>query len=174
MQWTKPPVMAINPDKLYSATIKTSLGDIELQLFPDDAPNAVNSFIFLAQQGYYNNVKFHRIVKGFVIQAGDPTGTGTGGPGYKFADERISRDYVEGTLAMANAGPNTNGSQFFITLANLSGRLPKSYTIFGLVTRGLDVVHKISDVPCRASHPGGEASSPATDVAINSITIEEG
>ncbi|MGB8707936.1 MAG: peptidylprolyl isomerase [Dehalococcoidia bacterium] len=166
MQWSSPPPMTIDQNKQYTATIKTNYGDIVLQLFPKDAPVTVNNFVFLARQGFYNGVKFHRVVKGFVIQGGDPTGTGTGGPGYRFADEKITRDYVAGTLAMANAGSDTNGSQFFITLVDLSGSLPKKYTIFGQVTGGFDVVQKIGDVPV-------EGSSPIKDVLIDSITIEE-
>jgi cyclophilin family peptidyl-prolyl cis-trans isomerase len=173
MQWSRPPAMTIDKNKQYSATIKTNYGDIQVQLFSNDAPVAVNNFIFLARQDFYNAVKFHRVVKGFVVQGGDPTGRGTGGPGYKFADEKVTKDYVVGTLAMANAGPNTNGSQFFITLADLSGRLPKNYTIFGQVTAGLDVVKKIGDVPVEAQLPGTEASSPKVDVHIDSVTIEE-
>ena len=153
MQWTKPPEMSIDQNKQYTATIKTSYGDIVLQLFPKDAPVTVNNFVFLARQGFYNGVKFHRVVKGFVIQGGDPTGTGTGGPGYKFADEKITKDYVAGTLAMANAGSNTNGSQFFITLVDLSGSLPKKYTIFGQVASGFDVVQKIGNVTVQDSSP---------------------
>jgi len=172
MQWTSPPSMSIDPDMEYLATIKTNFGDIVVQLFPKDAPIAVNNFVFLARQGFYNGVKLHRVVKGFVIQGGDPTGTGAGGPGYKFADEKVTRDYIAGTLAMANAGPNTNGSQFFITLADLIGRLPKNYTIFGLVTSGFNIVQKIGDVPVtRAS--SGELSLPTVDVHVDSITIEE-
>jgi cyclophilin family peptidyl-prolyl cis-trans isomerase len=173
MQWSTPPPMAIDKDKQYMATIKTNYGDIQVQLFPQDAPLTVNNFVFLARQGFYDSVKFHRVVKGFVVQGGDPTGRGTGGPGYKFADEKVTRDYVDGTLAMANAGTNTNGSQFFITLSDLSGRLPKNYTIFGQVTDGLGVVKKIGDVPVEAPLPGMEASSPKVDVHIDSVTIEE-
>jgi cyclophilin family peptidyl-prolyl cis-trans isomerase len=173
MQWSTPPDTIIDKNKQYTATIKTNFGDIQVQLFPKGAPLAVNNFVFLARWGFYNGVKFHRVVKGFVIQGGDPTGRGTGGPGYKFADEKVTRDYVAGILAMANAGPNTNGSQFFITLADLSGRLPKNYTIFGQVTAGLDVVKKIGDVPVEAQLPGMEASSPKVDVHIDSVTIEE-
>jgi len=173
MQWSSPPPMTIDQDKQYMAIIKTNFGDIEVQLFPKDAPLAVNNFVFLARQGFYDGVKFHRVAKDFVIQGGDPTATGMGSPGYRFADEKITKDYVAGTLAMANAGPNTNGSQFFITLANLSGKLPKKYTIFGQVTSGLDVVKKIGDVPVKAKVPGGEVSSPTVDVHIDSITIEE-
>ena len=173
MQWPNPPAMTIDQNKQYTATIKTNYGDIVIQLFPKDAPLAVNSFVFLARQGYFDGVKFHRIVKGFVIQGGDPTGTGSGGPGYKFADEKITRDYVAGTLAMANAGANTNGSQFFITLADLSGRLPKNYTIFGLVTTGLDIVQKIGNVTVAANPMTGEMSSPTVDVHMNSVVITE-
>ncbi len=169
MQWPNPPPMSIDENKQYTATIKTNFGDIVVQLFPKDAPVAVNNFVFLARQGFYDGVKFHRVVKGFVIQGGDPTGTGTGGPGYKFVDEKVTRDYVTGTLAMANAGPNTNGSQFFITLADLVS-LPKNYTIFGIVTSGIDVIKKIEDVSVTRA-PGGEISLPTVDVHINSIAI---
>src|SRR4030042_5161285 len=135
--------MTIDENKKYWAIIKTNFGEIGVELFPGDAPLTVNNFVFLAREGYYNNVKFHRIVQGFVIQAGDPKGTGAGGPGYRFADEKVTQDYTAGTLAMANAGPNTNGSQFFITLADLRARLPKDYTIFGRVTGGFDVAQRI-------------------------------
>jgi cyclophilin family peptidyl-prolyl cis-trans isomerase len=172
MQWPNPPPMSIDQSKEYQATIKTNFGDIVVQLFPEDAPIAVNNFIFLARQGFYNGTKFHRVVKGFVIQGGDPTGTGTGGPGYKFADEEVTRDYIAGTLAMANAGPNTNGSQFFITLVDLSGQLPKNYTIFGLVTSGFDVVQQLGNVSVTRA-TSGELSLPTVDVHIDSITIEE-
>ncbi len=172
-QWPSPPLMTIDQGRQYLATIKTNFGDIEVQLFPQDAPLAVNNFVFLARQGFYNGVKFHRVVKGFVIQSGDRTGTGAGGPGYRFADEKVSRDYIAGILAMANAGSNTNGSQFFITLADLSGRLPKDYTIFGQVTSGFSVVQRIGDVSVSAKVPGGEVSSPTVDVHIDTITIEE-
>ncbi len=172
MRWPSPPAMSISPDRDYVATIKTNLGDVVVQLFPKDAPLAVNNFVFLAQQGFYNGVKFHRVVKGFVIQTGDPTGTGAGDPGYKFPDERVTRDYVTGTLAMANSGPNTNGSQFFITLADLSGRLPKNYTIFGTVTSGFDVVQKIGNVPVTFA-ANGELSRPTSDVHIDTIAVEE-
>ena len=173
MQWSSPPGVTIDQNKQYTATIKSNYGDITVKLFPKDAPLAVNNFIFLSQQGFYNGVKYHRVVKGFVIQGGDPTATGRGGPGYRFPDEPVTKDYVAGTLAMANAGPNTNGSQFFITLSDLSGRLPKNYTIFGLVTAGLDVVQKIGAVPVKAEAPGDEASSPTVDVHIDSVVIQE-
>lgn len=172
MQWTSPPPMSIDQGKEYQATIKTNLGDIVVQLFPEDAPIAVNNFVFLARQGFYNGVKFHRVMKGFVIQGGDPTGTGYGGPGYNFSDEEVTRDYIAGTLAMANSGANTNSSQFFITLADLSGQLAKKYTIFGIVTGGFDVVQKIGDVPVTKT-ANSELSLPTVDVHIDSITIKE-
>ena len=163
--------MTIDQNKEYTATIKTNYGDIVVQLFPKDAPITVNNFVFLARDGFYDGVKFHRVVKGFVIQSGDPTGTGSGGPGYEFDDETITRDYIKGTLAMANAGPNTNGSQFFITLANLTYSLTKDYTIFGLVTSGFDIVQQIGNVPVKTVN--GETSSPTIDVHIETITITE-
>jgi cyclophilin family peptidyl-prolyl cis-trans isomerase len=174
MQWSTPPALAIDQNKTYTATMDTNYGQIVIQLFPKDAPLTVNSFVFLSRQKFYDGVKFHRIVKGFVIQGGDPTGTGSGGPGYKFADEKITRDYVAGTLAMANAGPNTNGSQFFICLADLTGgRLPKNYTIFGLVTAGMDVVQKIGNLPTTVNPSSGENSKPTVEVKINTLTITE-
>jgi cyclophilin family peptidyl-prolyl cis-trans isomerase len=172
MQWSSPPLMTIDPSKEYQATIKTNFGDIVVQLFPKDAPLAVNNFVFLSRQGFYDGVKFYKVVKDFIIHTGDPTGTGNGGPGYTFADEPVTRDYVAGTLAMEINGPNTNGSRFFITLVNLSGTLPKIYTIFGQVISGFDVVQKIGDVPVKASETGG-LSLPAVDVHIDTIIIEK-
>jgi len=169
--YSAPPAMTINQNKEYTAVMKTNYGDITIQLFPKDAPLAVNNFVFLSREGFYEGVKFHRIVKDFVIQGGDPTGTGSGGPGYKFADEPVTRNYITGTLAMANSGANTNGSQFFICLKNVA--LPKSYTIFGLVTAGMDVVQKIGAVPCKLNPSMGEVSTPTVDVHINAITITE-
>ena len=170
--YSSPPPMTIDQNKTYTATIKTNYGDIVIQLLPKEAPLTVNNFVFLARAHFYDGVKFHRVIKNFMIQSGDPTGTGSGGPGYKFADELpITRDYVQGTLAMANSGYNTNGSQFFITLTDLSGSLPKLYSIFGVVTAGMDVVTKIGDVPVKMAN--GEMSSPTVDVHINTITITE-
>ena len=125
-QYTDVPDMAIDPQGQYSATLETNKGTIDVELFPGDAPQTVNNFVCLARDGYFDGTPFHRIVKGFVIQGGDPTGTGSGGPGYTFADEPITREYEKGTLAMANAGPNTNGSQFFIVLEDLRGKLPRT------------------------------------------------
>jgi cyclophilin family peptidyl-prolyl cis-trans isomerase len=164
--------MAIDPEKTYTAEIKTNYGTITAEFYPKDAPQTVNNFICLAKAGYYDNTPFHRIIAGFVIQGGDPTGTGRGGPGYKFNDEPISKDYLKGTLAMANAGPNTNGSQFFIVLDNLTGRLPKNYTVFGQVTSGLDVVDKIAAVPVGRSD-SGENSKPMQPVTLESVTVTE-
>ena len=174
MQWANEPQMRINPDRQYVATISTSMGDLEAELLPKDAPRTVNNFVFLAREGFYENVKFHRIIRGFMVQTGDPTGTGRGGPGYRFADELPSTlNYDRGVLAMANAGPNTNGSQFFIVQGeSVSQSLPKNYSIFGKVTKGLDVLDQIAGVPVRPNATG-EPSSPTTDVIITKVTIVE-
>jgi cyclophilin family peptidyl-prolyl cis-trans isomerase len=167
-QYDQPPAMSIDTGKHYVATLDTNKGTIVIDLFADETPKTVNNFVFLAREGFYDGVCFHRIIKNFMIQGGDPEGTGTGGPGYRFEDEPVTRDYVPGTLAMANAGPNTNGSQFFIMHGNAN--LPKQYTIFGLVSQGLDVVNTIAETPVVSS---GEGSTPLEEVVINSITIEE-
>jgi cyclophilin family peptidyl-prolyl cis-trans isomerase len=131
----------------------------------------VNNFVFLARQGFYNGVTFHRIMPGFVIQGGDPTGTGTGTPGYRFADEHVNRDYSIGTVAMANSGANTNGSQFFICLADLTNQTvyfkAKAYNIFAIVTSGMDVVRKIANVPTDSGN------KPTVDVHMNTVIITE-
>ncbi|HVL23353.1 MAG TPA: peptidylprolyl isomerase [Thermomicrobiales bacterium] len=173
-QWDSAPAMTIDSGKTYTATIETSQGTITAELMADKAPNTVNNFVCLANAGYYSNVPFHRIIAGFMIQTGDPTGTGAGGPGYKFDDELPGDDlsYERGVLAMANAGPNTNGSQFFINHQDNTQNLPKSYTIFGKVTEGMDVVDKIAAVPVTASATG-EPSSPTTPVTITKVTISE-
>ncbi len=143
-QWSEAPVMSIDPKKSYRAEMQTNKGLIELALFPQHAPKTVNNFVFLARAGFYDGVKFHRVISNFVIQGGDPTGTGSGGPGYRFEDELKNNPLIHetGTLSMANAGPNTNGSQFFITHSpqpHLNGR----HTVFGQVTNGMDVVNAI-------------------------------
>jgi cyclophilin family peptidyl-prolyl cis-trans isomerase len=140
--YSAPPEMQIETNRKYKATIRTNKGDIVLELNPAEAPQTVNNFVVLARDGFYDNVTFHRVVPHFVIQGGDPTGTGAGGPGYKFKDEPVVRPYKAGTLAMANAGPNTNGSQFFIVLED-QPTLPPSYTIFGDTVSGMDVVRNI-------------------------------
>lgn len=141
-RYSAPPAMQIDTNKKYHAVIKTNKGDINVELNPAEAPQTVNNFVTLARDGFYDGVTFHRVVPGFVIQGGDPTGTGRGGPGYQFKDEPVRRPYKAGTLAMANAGPNTNGSQFFICLEDQPS-LPPNYTIFGDVTSGMNVVRSI-------------------------------
>lgn len=136
------PVLAADLINAKKATIQTEKGNIVIQFF-GEAPLAASNFIYLADKGFYNGLKFHRREEGFVIQGGDPNGNGTGGPGYSFADERVTRDYKKGIVAMANSGPNTNGSQFFIMLAD-TPQLPKQYTIFGQVIEGQDVVDQIA------------------------------
>jgi cyclophilin family peptidyl-prolyl cis-trans isomerase len=158
-----------------SATISTEKGDIDIDLFTTDAPKASQNFIDLANKGFYDDVVFHRVISGFVIQAGDGEfgkksslnrgRVGTGGPGYKFEDEPVKGDYVRGALAMANAGPNTNGSQFFICHQDLTGRLPKNYTLFGQVTKGLDVVDAIASA--------ADKENPSDPVAMTKVTIHD-
>jgi cyclophilin family peptidyl-prolyl cis-trans isomerase len=159
------------------ATIATDLGDIEIQLYSTDAPKAAQNFVDLANKGYYDDVIFHRVIPGFVAQGGDGQygkrsslergRVGTGGPGYMFEDEPVKGDYARGAVAMANAGPNTNGSQFFICHQDLSGKLPKNYTLFGQVTKGMDVVDQIVNAP-RDSR-----DLPDEPVAMKSVTISE-
>ncbi len=143
-QWKNPPEMAIDPQKSYLAKIETDRGTIEVELYPQYAPKTVNNFVFLAREGFYDGVTFHRVINNFVIQGGDPTGTGSGGPGYRFEDEVKNNPlkHETGVLSMANAGPNTNGSQFFITHSpqpHLNGK----HTVFGKVVQGMNVVNAI-------------------------------
>ena len=168
--YDKQPDMNINMDSTYSAVIKTNLGDMTVEFFLDDAPMTVNNFVSLAKDGYYDNVIFHRVISGFMIQGGDPSGTGHGDygkyPGYEFEDElNNQRPYEKGILAMANRGPNTNGSQFFIM--HVEYPLPYSYTIFGSVTEGFDVIDKIASVETDS------ADKPTDDVVINTVEILE-
>jgi cyclophilin family peptidyl-prolyl cis-trans isomerase len=159
------------------ATIATELGDIEVDLYTQAAPKAAQNFIDLAKKGFYDDVIFHRVIPGFVIQGGDGQHgkksslnagrVGTGGPGYTFEDEPVHGDYARGSLAMANSGPNTNGSQFFICTDDLSGRLPKNYTLFGQVTKGMDIVDKI------VSAPRNSRDLPDSPVAMTKVTIHE-
>ena len=140
--YKSPVPMIIDVNKKYTATIKTAKGDLVLELYPKDAPVTVNSFVSLAKKGFYNGLTFHRVIPGFMAQGGDPTGTGSGGPGYKFQDEFSQRTHVTGALSMANSGPNTNGSQFFICYApqpHLNGK----HTVFGQLTQGMDVLTKL-------------------------------
>jgi len=149
-------------------TLKTTQGDITIELFKDKTPKTAQNFLDLSKKDFYNNVVFHRTIPGFMIQGGDPTGTGTGGPGYQFEDEPFKGEYLRGTVAMANAGPNTNGSQFFIMHADYP--LPPNYVIFGKVLSGMEAVDKIATAPTK---PGGEGSSPVNPVKILSVTVTE-
>jgi cyclophilin family peptidyl-prolyl cis-trans isomerase len=165
-QWSKPPAMEIDPKKTYTALFHTDKGDIKIQLFADKTPKTVNNFVFLARQGFYDGTIFHRVIKDFMAQGGDPTGTGRGGPGYDFADEfhaTLKHD-KPGILSMANAGPNTNGSQFFITHVPTPW-LDRKHSVFGEVRGGMDVVLSIPPRdPGRPEYPG---------VKIQSIDITE-
>ena len=165
-QWKSEPQLVIDPKKNYTATLKTSLGAIKIQLHAGKAPRTVNNFVFLAREGFYNGVTFHRVIKNFMAQGGDPTGTGTGGPGYKFADEFVPglRHDGPGVLSMANSGPGTNGSQFFITHV-ATPWLDGKHTVFGNVIAGLDVLMSIPERdPSRGREPG---------VSIQSVEITE-
>lgn len=168
--YTQVPSMIIDINKSYSAIMKTTAGDMEIQLNAKETPITVNNFVFLAKDGYYNNVIFHRVIPGFMIQGGDPTGTGSGGPGYRFADEVFIGEYEKGTIAMANAGPNTNGSQFFIMHQDYP--LDKAYVIFGKVIKGLEVIDKIATAKTKLGSDGA-MSSPIDPVKILSIEIIE-
>jgi cyclophilin family peptidyl-prolyl cis-trans isomerase len=167
-KFAEPFEQIIDPDKQYQATISTSLGDMVAFLYPQRAPETVNNFVNLARHHYYDGLIFHRVIQGFMIQGGCPQGTGTGGPGYKFADELPQRGQYEiGSLAMANAGPNTNGSQFFVVSGPSGVGLPPQYSLFGKVISGLDVLDAIEKVRT------DQRDRPADDVVINSITISE-
>ena len=160
--------MCIDPAKNYTAEMVTSMGTMTIALDSASAPVTVNSFVFLSRYHYYEGIIFHRIIKGFVCQGGDPTGTGTGGPGYKFADElpKAGR-YEVGSLAMANAGPNTNGSQFFLISGRQGVGLPPQYSLFGKVVKGLEIVEAMQQVETDGR------DRPKTDVVIQSVTISE-
>lgn len=165
-QWSKPPEMEIDLKKKYSAIISTTNGEITIQLFADKAPRTVNNFVFLARQGFYNDTIFHRVIKDFMVQGGDPTGTGTGGPGYRFEDEFSPglRHDKPGVLSMANAGPRTNGSQFYITHVPTPW-LDNRHSVFGQVTQGMDVVLSIP--------PRDPQRPEAAGIKINAIQILE-
>jgi len=162
-----------NYNKIMNATIKTSLGEMKVELYGDKMPITAGNFAKLAEAGFYNGIKFHRVIKGFMIQGGDPLTKddamkarwGTGGPGYQFADEKFTGEYKRGILAMANSGPNTNGSQFFIMHQDYP--LPPQYVIFGKVTSGIEVVDKIAELPIGAN------DQPLTPPAIESVTVEK-
>ena len=166
-QYDSAPDITIDLDKAYSAVIHTTAGDIAVEFYASDAPQTVNNFVFLANDGFYDDVIFHRVISGFMIQGGDPTGTGRGGPGYRFRDElgHSKSAYNRGTLAMANAGPNTNGSQFFIMHADYP--LPNQYSIFGQVTDGMEVVDAI------AAAATGAQDRPVAPITITGVDITE-
>jgi cyclophilin family peptidyl-prolyl cis-trans isomerase len=159
------PELGIDPSKRYTATMETSLGTIVIALDAINAPKTVNNFVFLAAQHYYDGVIFHRIINGFMCQGGDPTGTGRGGPGYRFEDEPVKQRYQIGSVAMANAGPNTNGSQFFLISGQSGVQLPPQYNHFGQIVKGLDVLDQMQRVDTDRS------DRPREDVVINSVTI---
>jgi len=142
-QYPAPPPMRIDTKKKHTATFETSRGSIVCELFPEDAPATVNNFVFLAREGFYDGTVFHRVINNFMIQGGDPTGTGRGGPGYRFDDEPVQGDYIAGSVAMANSGPHTNGSQFFISTVDNRRTLTKSYNLFGQVVKGMEVLGAI-------------------------------
>jgi len=165
-KFAEAPEMGIDPSKRYTATMETSMGSLVIALDPIAAPRTVNNFVYLAAQHYYDGVIFHRIISGFMCQGGDPDGSGRGGPGYKFGDELPKPGkYQIGSLAMANAGPNTNGSQFFIVSGPSGCGLPPLYSLFGQVVKGLDIVEMMQNVPT------GPGDRPKTDVVIKSVTI---
>ena len=167
-QFERAPEMGIDPDKRYTATLDTTLGEIVIALDALKAPKTVNNFVYLALHHYYDGVIFHRIIDGFMCQGGDPTGTGRGGPGYRFEDELPKRgEYQIGSVAMANAGPNTNGSQFFLVSGANGVGLPPQYSLFGQIVKGLDVLDQMQRVRT------GSGDRPVDDVVINSVTITE-
>jgi len=159
--------LELDAEKQYYAVLKTQVGDIKIKL-SKETPITSKNFISLARKGFYDGLNFHRVIKGFMIQGGCPNGDGTGGPGYKFDDEPFSGEYTRGTVAMANSGPNTNGSQFFIMHQDYS--LPKNYVIFGSVVEGIETVDKIATAPTIA---GEKNSTPVNPVVINTVEIIE-
>ena len=162
------PAMCIDPDKSYSAELVTTLGTMVTQLDAATAPKTVNNFVFLARYHYYDGIIFHRIISGFMCQGGDPTGTGRGGPGYKFADELPKPGrYEVGSVAMANAGPNTNGSQFFLVSGRSGVGLPPQYSLFGKIVKGLEILEAMQKVPTDRN------DRPLEEVVISSVTITE-
>jgi len=166
-----PPKIKLDLIRDYSAILKTTEGDITIKLNALDSPVTVTNFVYLSRLNFYNGLIFHRVVKDFMIQGGDPKGDGTGNPGYLYNDETIEGVYVRGTVAMANSGKNTNGSQFFIVVKDQPD-LPKDYVIFGKVMSGMDVVDKIANAPVE-DNGKGEVSKPVTPVVINSVQIIE-
>jgi len=165
MQWSQPPKMTIDKSKQYRAIMETEKGTMVLELFAKDVPNTVNNFVFLATQGYYDGTTFHRVLADFMVQGGDPTGTGSGGPGYKFADEFTSHKHAAGSLSMANSGANTNGSQFFITYV-ATPWLDGKHTVFGQLVEGMDILKNIRlrDPSKNPNYPGDKLISVRIEV----------
>lgn len=163
-------MIEINQNKIYTAVLKTSVGDITLELNAKQMPKTVGNFVILSRKNFYNNTIFHRVIKGFMIQGGDPNSDGSGGPGYIFSDEPFEGEYKKGILAMANAGPNTNGSQFFIMQSDYD--LPKNYVIFGRVLKGIEIVDMIAESPVE-KNAFGEPSKPINPVKVTSVEIIE-
>jgi peptidylprolyl isomerase/peptidyl-prolyl cis-trans isomerase B (cyclophilin B) len=168
--FSAPPPMTIDAARKYTASFDTSCGNITIELDPKAAPKTVNSFVFLARQKFFDGVTFHRVVKDFVIQGGDPEGTGRGGPGYEFEDELPQSRYRIGSLAMANAGPDTNGSQFFIVTGQAGTQVPGNYSLFGIVTGGIEVAQKLETF---AQYPPDPTGTPTRPLYIFSVTITE-
>lgn len=169
-KYASPPAFTLNSQKKYLANLQTSQGLIQIELFAGETPKAVNNFVFLAREGFYDGTIFHRVIKNFMIQGGDPNGDGTGGPGYTFNDEKITRDYKRGMVAMANRGDNTNGSQFFIMHKDYD--LPKKYVIFGQAVEGLDTIDKIAESKVK-DNGFGEESTPVQKITLEKVTVIE-
>ena len=165
MQWDSPPEMKIDTSKKYTAIIETEKGNLVIELFAKDVPKTVNNFVFLSREGYYDGVTFHRVLPDFMAQSGDPTGTGAGGPGYRFEDEFTSHTHVAGTISMANSGSNTNGSQFFITYEPTPW-LDGKHSVFGQLVEGMDVLKNLT--------PRDPSKNPQTEGdKIIKVTIKE-
>jgi cyclophilin family peptidyl-prolyl cis-trans isomerase len=170
--WERAPEYTLEESATYTAELQTTSGLITVELLPEEGPCAVNNFVFLAREGYYDGVPFHRILKDFMVQTGDPTGTGRGGPGYTIKDDEVTQDYAPGTLAMANtAQPDTAGSQFFIVHGTSVGLSP-TYSIFGKVTKGMDVLDKIASVAVE-DNGAGETSKPSKPVELKKVTVTQ-
>lgn len=169
--WSQPPSQVIQTSKHYQVKLYTTDGVVTADILPKLAPVTANNFIFLACNGFYDGLDFHRTIPDFMIQGGDPKGDGTGGPGYSFNDEKVARPYTVGSLAMANSGPNTNGSQFFIIQGSQGVALQPNYNLFGQVTKGQNVVDAIANAPAHAGGDGAN-SAPNTPVIIKSITVQ--
>ncbi len=167
----KLPFKLVDKNKKYQAVMETTEGTIVIELFADKTPVTVSNFVSLAKRGFYNDTSFHRVIENFMIQGGDPKGDGTGGPGYRFADEPFEGEYTRGTVAMANAGPDTNGSQFFIMHKDYP--LPKNYIIFGRVVEGIEVVDTLATAEVSVNPNTGENSSPVSIERILKVSVKE-